>query len=299
MEQGTDVSPDLGLAPAWLLVEINKKQCNQRSLIRPATLVGRAAGADVRLRHPKVSGVHCLIVNNGETLTVRDLESRAGTQLNDRPVRTATLAPNDVLTIGTFRCRLLAPRKIRPSATPTDRDDAGVILPPLEASAMPIGTQGQRRRRRLDRSATLIGSARAADIRLEHKRVSQAHAVIVNDGRALRLRDLRSRDGSAVNGRCVDVAYLQDGDVLRIGPFRLRIAIPKGPWFPSDDQDQPRQAVERDATLREIEDARKELALLTSQKRTLEAEWALEAEWLAASQNDQTPQLDAEPPRVS
>jgi len=173
MGSGTDIAPDLGLLPAWLLVEINNKQCQQRTLIRCASLVGRAAGADVRLRHPKVSNAHCLIVN---------------------------------------------------------------------------------------------------------------------DGRGLSVRDLGSREGIAINGRCVDAGELHDANILRIGPFRLRIVVPEEQA--AEDNDRP-----QDDLHHEVEEARQELAELARKKQSLEAEWALEAEWLEASRNAKAPHVDTGPPR--
>jgi len=298
MGQGTDISPDFGLLPASLWVEINKKQCSQRSLIRPATLVGRAPGADVQLRHPDVSNVHCVIVNNGETLIVRDLESREGTRLNRQSVTAATLISKDVLKIGPFRLQVRIAEEAESSVTATDGGEGGMMPEPLEASAVPISTQEHRSPQPLDRPATLIGSARTADICLKHKRVSKGHAIIVNDGRALRVRDLSSRDGITVNGRYVDVAHLQDGDLLRIGPYRLRIAIGGEQSVQVDDEDQPPLTVERDALLREVKHNQQELAVLSSKMAKMETEWALESERLASNRDAKAPQLDAESPGV-
>jgi DNA-binding NtrC family response regulator len=56
-------------------------------------------------------------------------------------------------------------------------------------------------------------------LQLRHGRVSRRHARIEpgEDGRAFRVVDLESRNGTFLNGERVSAAELRDGDVLRIG----------------------------------------------------------------------------------
>ena len=72
---------------------------------------------------------------------------------------------------------------------------------------------------------TRIGRSPSADIRLDDASVSRRHALLIRapDG-ALQVLDDRSLSGVHVNGRPVGWATLSDGDELRIGRFRLRIA---------------------------------------------------------------------------
>jgi pSer/pThr/pTyr-binding forkhead associated (FHA) protein len=49
----------------------------------------------------------------------------------------------------------------------------------------------------------LVGRAKDCDVRLESQFVSQHHCEILLDDDALRLRDLESKNGTAVNGRLI------------------------------------------------------------------------------------------------
>ena len=63
----------------------------------------------------------------------------------------------------------------------------------------------------------LIGRTRRSDIRIDDSSVSRRHAIIERkDGRFL-LKDLKSTNGTSVNGELIDVRVLDHGDRIRIG----------------------------------------------------------------------------------
>jgi pSer/pThr/pTyr-binding forkhead associated (FHA) protein len=74
----------------------------------------------------------------------------------------------------------------------------------------------------LNRSIIHIGRGLVADLRLDHPQVSRRHAIIAQWASRARVLDDRSANGTFVNGRCVTVADLYDGDVLRFGVVALR-----------------------------------------------------------------------------
>ena len=98
-------------------------------------VVGRNIGCDLRVPLPSVAERHCEIVQDGTVLTVRDLGSDGGTVHNGSPVKHATLALNDTLTIGpvTFvvRAEERSPGTVAefkpqaPRATPADTSRDG------------------------------------------------------------------------------------------------------------------------------------------------------------------------------
>ena len=77
----------------------------------------------------------------------------------------------------------------------------------------------------LRRPVTLIGSRRKCQIHLPHPEVGKAHCVIVNTGADILLCDLVSPTGTFVNGERVDLVPLCDGDVIRVGPTQIQVAI--------------------------------------------------------------------------
>ena len=73
---------------------------------------------------------------------------------------------------------------------------------------------------RIEDGAT-IGRSRECDVQLADTNVSRRHAEVTRDGDEWWITDLGSTNGTEVNGRRVDSARLEDGDVIRIGATGL------------------------------------------------------------------------------
>lgn len=76
----------------------------------------------------------------------------------------------------------------------------------------------------LERPIIHIGRGLTADVRIADPQISRHHAIIAQRGDRTRVLDDRSANGTFVNGRPVTVAYLADGDVLRVGGVVLGFA---------------------------------------------------------------------------
>lgn len=67
-----------------------------------------------------------------------------------------------------------------------------------------------------------IGRAHANDLRLAGSAISKHHALLVEHDGACALRDLKSTNGTFVNGTRIDEHVLADGDIIHLGPIELR-----------------------------------------------------------------------------
>ena len=81
-----------------------------------------------------------------------------------------------------------------------------------------INTDGKRMELQLDgRESLTFGRSPEADISIPNTKVSRLHAEIKPwDGEYV-MKDLKSRNGTYVNGVRVEVAVLRPGDVIRLG----------------------------------------------------------------------------------
>jgi hypothetical protein len=70
-----------------------------------ATL-GREAGNDFVIQHPSVSGHHCEFMVMDSGVTVKDLNSSNGTQIDGQPVTESALLPGQTLQVGEVQLRL-------------------------------------------------------------------------------------------------------------------------------------------------------------------------------------------------
>jgi FHA domain/Domain of unknown function (DUF1707) len=69
----------------------------------------------------------------------------------------------------------------------------------------------------------VIGRDADADVVVAHPTVSRRHAELSRRAGTLRIRDLGSLNGTARNGRAVDVATVRRDDVLTVGAVTIRV----------------------------------------------------------------------------
>ena len=93
----------------------------------------------------------------------------------------------------------------------------------------------------------LIGRAEECDIRPLGDEVSRRHCQVLAEGDSLTVEDLKSRNGTYVNGaKIAEKTRVTDGDIIRVGPIELRVSVvaPNAPanaddvsrWLMADDE---------------------------------------------------------------
>jgi hypothetical protein len=75
------------------------------------------------------------------------------------------------------------------------------------------------------RNRTLLGRSQHNDLVLASPGLSRHHAAILGTAEGYYIVDLNSKNGLAVNGRETTCALLDDGDVVSLGPFRVKLKI--------------------------------------------------------------------------
>ena len=191
------------------------------NLRRPVTLVGAKRPASIVLHDGNVSKAHCVIVNTGTEVLLKDLHTAAGTFLNKERVDLAVLSDGDVVTIGGMRMQIA----IR---VPADvNEDSGCDMAYVEPTKFPkpvvfsFGHTGKQWR--VADAVTLIGRHNDAAVRLDHEEISTRHALIFRFGEGPAVFDLGSRTGILVNGDRGPQFALRAGDHIGLGPFSLTV----------------------------------------------------------------------------
>ncbi|MCP4898101.1 MAG: FHA domain-containing protein [bacterium] len=105
--------------------------------VRDGYTIGRSSDNDVVLRDFSVSRHHAEIKENDGAFTVTDLESTNGVKVNETFVTTATVAPGDQITIGSF-CLLL-----EDSTTDASGLSSATYLRPLSEFNQDYGLEGE------------------------------------------------------------------------------------------------------------------------------------------------------------
>ena len=78
----------------------------------------------------------------------------------------------------------------------------------------------------IDREWLVIGRGKTAEIMLAEPTISRAHAAVGYDGHGFFVQDLRSTNGTLVNGERRERASLRDQDEIQIGRLHLQVRLP-------------------------------------------------------------------------
>jgi len=172
--------------------------------------LGRRSSNDIRITDPQVSGFHARLERQGDTYRIVDLGSTNGLTYQGRRVPYHTFRDGDVLYIGQkialqYRAFIgFVPVRAEKEVTAPKTQFLDMRTLPKEGRRITIGRHS---------SNTIV---------LRHPRVSRYHAVIEQYGSRFRLRDLKSDNGTFVNGKRVEKeVWIKEGDVISIASFRL------------------------------------------------------------------------------
>ena len=78
----------------------------------------------------------------------------------------------------------------------------------------------------LTRGELIIGRSSSCGLVLSDEKISRQHARLRIDGQSMLIEDLRSRNGTFLNGERVESADLRVGDEIRLGDTTLRLTTP-------------------------------------------------------------------------
>lgn len=191
------------------------------NLRRPVTVIGSARPAHIILHDNDVSKAHCVLVNTGKEILLKDLYTSSGTFCNKDRVDLVALQDGDVLTVGTTRIQVAI------NTAECEKDDSGCGMEFVEPTKFPrpllVRLDQTDTTWKLEDAVALIGRHAGATIRLDHVDTSTRHAILFRFGDDTGVFDLGSRSGIAVNGATCSGAVIRAGDRLAIGPCTLAV----------------------------------------------------------------------------
>ena len=86
-----------------IAITLDGELTKQVSLTKNRTTLGRRPNNDVVLEDLAVSGRHACLIQQGQQVTIEDLDSTNGTYVNGRSVKKQLLQENDAIEIGHFK----------------------------------------------------------------------------------------------------------------------------------------------------------------------------------------------------
>lgn len=211
-------------APVRLYMLSGDQAGREYALLKNVTSLGRSASNDIVIADPKASRRHLQIVlENGQYLAV-DAGSANGFYVNEQQVQRAQLFNGDIITIGLVRMAFQWAGGPTRSVTAT-----GTRIPVQQPQpGSPFGipsTIDESALERIDlrnREITSLGREHTGnEVVLDNPQVSRRHLQIANQNGSFVVTDLRSTNGTFVNGQRISSTTLNDGDIVNIGPYRF------------------------------------------------------------------------------
>jgi membrane-bound lytic murein transglycosylase D len=193
---------------AILIYRSGSQQGQKAALRQEITRLGRKAGNDIILDDELVSSHHAEIHRQGEAYYLVDLESTNGTFVNGKTIRKTLLNSRDKIGLGeggpVLEFRFEKKEESRsPKICPLSGSwEKGLAAVSLEHSRTTFG-------RGLDNN---VVAGRVPD-----SLVSTHHAVITGRPDSWEIEDLKSSNGTFVNGKPIQKAKLHDGDKVELG----------------------------------------------------------------------------------
>ena len=195
-----------------------------------AVVIGSGPLSDLTVPATLCEPVHCVVLPGKEprSQVLVDAWTRTGTRVNGSLVEKATVRDGDVVEAGGCRFQVVPAEENDPPAPATDRSEPSlysVLLETDETTA--VGCEG----------VLVVGRAPSADLCLDDDFVSWHHCLLATLGseRLPLLLDLRSRNGTWVNGRLVRKAFVTPGAAVQVGHsvLRFRLSAAQGGARPS------------------------------------------------------------------
>ncbi len=205
---------------AGLVITVINGPSQRVALPERPVKIGRRPENDIVIEHPSVSGEHAEIIPVAAgQFQIIDLDSRNGLQVHGQAFKRKPLRPGEGIHIGNevrieFRPALCFVTPVRGEAS----QGAGLRVEKTpKAETRFFDARAQKTIR--------IGRAPDNDYRIDDSRVSRYHAVLERVGARYRIRDLRSDNGTFVNGKRVErEQFIAEGDVIHIANIKLRFA---------------------------------------------------------------------------
>ncbi len=174
--------------------------------VETEVVIGRAEDVALTIQDEEVSRRHARVFAQAGRYLVEDLGSRNGTDLNGQRLSgPAELTHGDRIGVAGVTLEFNgAPETAHLSGS------TRLLSRPLPAVATD--------RARLRDGVLTIGRGEDNDLVVPDPSVSRHHAVVNSDAEGLKLTDLRSTNGTRVNGQIVRSARLSPGDQIGVGP---------------------------------------------------------------------------------
>ena len=196
--------------------------------------IGRADECEIVVQESDISREHAVLKLGRGGFVIEDLGSRNGMFVNGERVERHDFAPGDTVRLGrAVELELIDEDRSRDRRGHVAREREAPAPPPrrsggplgwLKLESWALQPEGRGAETiRLDASRVTVGREKSARVSIDDESVSRLHARIDRDAEGLVVTDLKSRNGTLVNGEAVLQSPLEEGDEVQFGdiPFTV------------------------------------------------------------------------------
>jgi pSer/pThr/pTyr-binding forkhead associated (FHA) protein len=206
----------------------------QALLNHGANRIGTASDGAVVLTHAEVAPKHCVIHVTGTGANLQVPEGGGPVTVNGRPVTDImALRGGDQVGIGPVVAKFVVVEAARGVAGGTDAaagadEDTGATRVRMAVPKFVLrGVSGAVFGKVFPVAGpTAIGRAPECDISVQGEEISRRHALVKPTPDGLSVEDLGSSNGTYVNGKRVQQAFLNPGDELKLDTVRFIVVAP-------------------------------------------------------------------------
>ncbi|WP_101948886.1 ATP-binding cassette domain-containing protein [Mycobacterium sp. 3519A] len=184
-------------------------------------IVGRDVRADLRIPHPAISRAHMILRYHDGFWIAIDNSSRNGVFLGAQRIQSTAATDGLSINLGDPDGPRLT---FELAVAPDNRTTAQTKRPVIAAPTQAITALRPRRRGPAAPHAVTVGRAPDNDIVVADMLASRHHARLLPTPSGTRIQDMRSINGTFVNGQRVKDTMLRENDVVTIGNIDLVFA---------------------------------------------------------------------------
>lgn len=200
-------------------------------LVESVMTIGAGAKNHLVINESGIDEVHAQITKQGEALYLSDSGSFSGTFVNGNKIgQNFQLRPGDTIRIGKVELAIVDPKASaeKPAAAP--------VAPRADWSLMAIS--GELKGKSLPiRGSMVFGRSNTCDIVINDAHMSRRHAEISLKDGILRLVDLKSSNGTCVNGKNIGEQILKPGDKISFDQVVFLVAGPANAPAIAEEED--------------------------------------------------------------
>ncbi|MBF0633022.1 MAG: FHA domain-containing protein [Nitrospinae bacterium] len=218
-----------GQGVAKLVVEEKGHPPRVYDLSTAPVVIGRAADAEIHLDESYVSRKHAKISYEDGKYFIEDLHSHIGTTYHGERINRREMHDSDEFFLGTVKLifKQEAPPKPVEFKDAASVNEATMAMNISDIMRMDVELEGVLQSQYdITPQPVVIGRTQEADIRLDNPLISRRHVrIYVKGGKAV-VEDLKSNNGTFLNGQKIEKAEASIGDEVRVGPYLLRLVNP-------------------------------------------------------------------------